>query len=662
MTTALIAVTGVALTFTLVWVEVGQGEVPVDWTMFVVMASLLVVCEWSPRFWIRSAEAGVVTPRWMFSFALLLVGSPALALATAVAGTALNSVVRDEPARQTLVRLAATASSMAVAGIMVRSLGIDGTITQYAGVSWHWGSVIVLAGVGILLLNTFILSIDESVKRHMPFTVTLRRGVGTRLTAEGALLSLAPIWVIGIDFSLVLAPLLGTTTVLVFRSTRQALERLHEASHDALTGLLNRRAFRRELTDACGGIGASGSAAVLLMDLDGFKDINDGLGHEFGDQMLVAFADRLRECLPAGAMIARLGGDEFAALLPLPEPETDPEILDRRLAEVHNQLSAAMMLDGFPVSVGVSIGLALAPQDGQSPVDLLRAADIAMYRAKRCDSSVERYDNCLQVPKRGRIGLLSELPAALDNHEITVFFQPQLRLSDGKVDTVEALIRWQHPEHGMVPPVEFIGLAEQTDLIGPITERVLRLAAAGLLMTGDPAVKLAVNVSARSLQDRYFAPHLFSVLAEAGLPPDRLEIEVTERALVSNPERTTYTIASLRDAGVRIAIDDFGSGYSSYQTLRHLEVDRVKVERDFVIGLLDNPRDRAIVQSVISLAHRLGLDVVAEGVETTAVWDALGDLGCDIAQGYVIARPMPFPDLRGWLTRWNELHTSAISA
>jgi EAL domain-containing protein (putative c-di-GMP-specific phosphodiesterase class I) len=308
----------------------------------------------------------------------------------------------------------------------------------------------------------------------------------------------------------------------------------------------------------------------------------------------------------------------------------------------------------------VSIGVATAPEDGHTGPDLLRAADVAMYKAKRCGTPIEFYDNCVKSPQHGRLSLLSDLSDALSEHQLHIHFQPQLRMVDGVVDTVEALIRWQHPDHGTIPPAEFIGVAEQTDLIGPITELVLRAATVGMITSGANDVKLAVNVSARSLQHATFADEVFNVLDKAGFPPSRLELEVTERAIVTNVERSTYTIGRLRHEGVRIAIDDFGVGYSSYQTLRLLEVDRVKIDRDFVANLTTVPRDRLIVASLIALAHDLGLDVVAEGVENAQIWNALTTLDCDVAQGYGIARPMAFPDLRGWLSRWDDVRVEEL--
>lgn len=284
----------------------------------------------------------------------------------------------------------------------------------------------------------------------------------------------------------------------------------------------------------------------------------------------------------------------------------------------------------------------------------MHGADVAMYKAKRTGSSIELYTRCERGPQRGRIHLLTDLGDALRRHELAVNFQPQVRLRDGAVDTLEALVRWRHPEHGLVAPSEFVGLAEQTDLIQPITTTVLHTATSLLATAATTDARLAVNISARSLQEPDFADQVLEILAETRFPPGRLELEVTERALVTNAERGRFTIDRLRSAGIRIAIDDFGVGYSSFQTLRLLDVDRVKVDREFVQGLLTQPRDRLIVSSLVRLAHDLGLDVVAEGVESTGLWDAVAELGCDVAQGYGIAVPMPFPELRSWLASWDE--------
>jgi diguanylate cyclase (GGDEF)-like protein len=645
---SIVASIGVILTWVLVWTEIHSEPADVHWTLFAVIALLLLYCDRSPRTWIRFGPVGVVTPRWMFAYALMLLGSPSAAVGVALIGATIHTISNVTIVSSVVLRVGGTAVSLSAAALLLSAMRVRGAIVQADSIPWEWGVAIVLASMIIVLLNAVVAALAMSIQRKVSYVILLRRGLAMRITAEGAMLSLAPLWVIGIDFSLVLIPLLGITTVLVFRSTKQALERSHEAHHDALTGLPNRRAFLDNLNNALNDRRDLDSPSLLVMDLNGFKDINDRLGHQIGDALLVAFADRLVTSLPSESTTARLGGDEFAVLMP---NLTDDNLVD----ELHKQLSEPLTVEGFPVSVGVSIGVATAPTDGKTTRDLLQAADVAMYKAKRCGTAVERYDNCLKAPQRGRLNILGDLSEALSGHQLHIHFQPQLKMSDGSVDTVEALIRWNHPTHGSIPPSEFIGLAEQTDLIGPITELVLRVATKGLLTAGDANVKLAVNVSARSLEDPYFAAQVFTILAENGFPASRLELEVTERAIVSNVERTTYTIDRLREAGIRIAIDDFGVGYSSYQTLRLLDVDRVKIDRDFVADLIVQPRDRLIVASLIKLAHELGLDVVAEGVETTEIWDELALMHCDIAQGFGIVMPMAFPDLRGWLSQWNEV-------
>jgi diguanylate cyclase (GGDEF)-like protein len=588
----------------------------------------------------------------MFAFGLMLLGSPAAAVAAALAGATLHAIKDAANAAAIVTHVGGAAVSLSTAGLVLMVMDVHGSITHFDTVPWRWGLAIVLTGFSIIVTNALLAAIELSLRRRISFVGLLRRGIGVRVTAEGALLSLAPLWVIGVDFSVVLVPLLGITTLLVFGSTRQALERSHEANHDSLTGLLNRRSFLENVHDALIDPRSTMQATLLVMDLNGFKDINDELGHQIGDALLVAFGERLERRIPVDSIACRLGGDEFAVLM---MERAENGGVDHLVAQLHRDLVAALDIDGFPVSVGVSIGVATAPADGQTTSDLLRAADVAMYRAKRTGEASARYENCVRAPQRGRLNLLGDLGKALRHHQLHINFQPQLRIADGTVDTVEALIRWTHPEHGVVPPSEFIGLAEQTDLIGPLTDRVLRLATQMLASHPGGTFRLAINVSARSLQDRHFAKNVLAILAESGFSPNRLELEITERALVSNAERSIYTIDQLRRQGVRIAIDDFGVGYSSYQTLRLLKVDRVKIDRDFIQELLTQPRDRLIVASLIKLSHDLGLDVVAEGVESERVWNELAALECDVGQGYGIAVPMGYPELRAWLTEWDRV-------
>ncbi|HWL45739.1 MAG TPA: bifunctional diguanylate cyclase/phosphodiesterase [Ilumatobacter sp.] len=651
--TVLLAVIATGLAVLIVQLELATGNRDVNWPVLAVVAAALFAGEVTDRWWITSGSVGVVTPRWMCTFGLLLVSTPLLALVVAVLAAVVTVNRQHEAPIAACTRISTTVAATCLAGLILRVSGIEGSITQYPDIGWGIGGAMVAAGAAILMMNALTGAFRVWVAGGAPLRVATMRELRGHLTADAALLSLAPIWVIGVSYSLVLIPLLTVTTVFVFRSTREAFDHARVARLDGLTGLLNGGAFRSEVAALYASRLARGELAIVLIDLDGFKEVNDQLGHEVGDRVLTVFAERMRATLPVNAVLARLGGDEFVAALPI---QPDGSLPNRRNAEViHTALTEPLQVDGFPIGVGVSLGVAVGSPDLATLADVLRAADAAMYRAKRLRSNVELYTP--DQGGHGRVHLLTELGPALADHQFSVEYQPQLRIADGEVAGVEALIRWHHPEHGDIPPGAFIGLAEQTDLIAPITDLVLRLAASGMRTSTEGNLVLAVNVSARSLVDRRFAKRVLDVLDNIGLPPHRLEIEVTERALVTHPERSRYTIAAFREAGVRLAVDDFGCGYSSYHTLRDLDVDRIKIDRVFVAGMLTNPRDEAIVRSVVNLAHRLGIEAVGEGVENTGILHALSTTGCDVAQGYVIARPMALPELRGWLTRWGEART-----
>lgn len=650
-TSTAIVTMAIGMVFVLVLSEINSPPASTNWVAFGLAAVGLLVCERSPAAWIRFGPIGIVTPLWLFAYAMLLLGSPSMTVGIAAAGATLHALRQGSPVEDTVTRVASIALSISVAGLLLTTFDRSALATTGTE-SWNWAGTVASAGALIIVLNAFSASIWLSARRRASFVALMRHGLASRVTAEGALLSLAPLWVIGIDFNAVVVPILAITTILVFRSTRQALEQAHEARHDQLTGLLNRRTFLDVVNEALEARGAD-ETVVMLMDLNGFKDINDRLGHQMGDALLVAFADRLESGRPGGAAVARLGGDEFAMVL-----RNQRGNLHELVTSLHRHLTRPLALDGFPITAGVSIGVARSPSDGMTTTDLVKAADVAMYKAKRTREPFEMYENCIRSPQHGRVNLLADLGEAVVHHQLHIHYQPQLRIADGAVDTLEVLVRWQHPVHGIIPPSEFIGLAEQTDLIGPITDGVLRTATQGL-MAGGLSTRLAVNISPRSLEEPEFTDRVFSILAESDFPPEQLELEVTERALVRNAERTCYTIAKLRAAGVRIAIDDFGIGYSSYQTLRTLDVDRVKIDRDFVQGLLASERDRVIVASLVKLAHDLGLDVVAEGVEGSLVWDALGELGCDVAQGYGIAVPMSYHEMRAWVSAWTAFNQGA---
>ncbi len=641
----------VVVVFAVIRADMHSDPPDADWPVVAFLALGLLVGETSRRCWIRSGPNTYVTPISLFAFALLLVGSPTVALWASMVGTVVHALVVHATPDSALVRLSKVALTVGLASSVTLWLDATWSMDNVAGVSWRWVVGAMMIGATILLVDGIVTAIDGAARSRVALATGLVHGFGSWVTAEGALLSLAPIWIVGVEFSRALAPLLAITTVLVFQSTRQAFERSYEARHDALTGLANRTAFDERVDMVVGGAGGSTSAMVMLIDIDRFKEINDELGHDVGDAVLSAFARRLADCLPPTAVASRLAGDEFAVLQPLRMSAKGSVEVESLVSALSAELAQPLWVRGFPIRVDVSVGVAVAPRHGRSALDLLSAADIAMYRAKRLATKVERYDDCVSVERRGHVDLLSDIEGALAEDQFSVCYQPQVRMDTGAADTVEALIRWDHPVYGRIQPNDFIALVEQTELIGRVTEMVLRTSAQGMRMSGIEDVKLAVNVSRRSLQDRSFAALVLGVLTDVGFPPSRLEVEVTERALGANPERSWYTIDRLREAGVSIAIDDFGTGYSSFETLRQLPVDRVKVDAVFVGGLLSNRADRVIVESVVDLAHRLGFEVVAEGLETRDTWNALAALGCDYAQGFGIAHPMPLVDLRAWLTR-----------
>ena len=648
---------GLALATALIAAErQSAGPRHINWILIAIAGALAIGSELAPRTWV-STRSGTVTLLPAFAYALILLGSPTTALAIAVLASTV-SVSSGASRWRRAFGVGRTAVSVSAAGLVLLAVGAEGSVAQFDRLPWRWSVAIVLSGVAILVLDSVVSEIGLGLTRRVSFVPALRRVLAMRFTAVGALLSLSPIWVIGLNSSVVLLPLLAVTTVLVWASMRRGLTRADEAHHDALTGLPNRRAFSEHVSDAVSGIGAPGTGVLLVMDLVGFKDVNDQLGHDVGDAVLVAFAERLAESLPPNAFAARLGGDEFAVLLTWPRRGVSTQ---RVVDELYEQLTAPLTVDGFPLSVGVSVGTADIPNDGRSEAALMRAADIAMYRSKRLGTAVERFEPDTGTIQTGRLGLLRDIGTAIRDNELRVDYQPQLAMDDGSIVAVEALVRWQHPVHGTIAPMDFIGLAEHTDLIGPITETVLRVAAGGMLMIGRTDVRLALNVSVRNLQDPAFADETLRVLASTGLSPRRLELEVTERALVTNAERSSATIARLRAEGVTITVDGFGTGYASYQTLRTLRVDRVKIDRDFVVRVLHDAEDRAIVRSVVDLAHELGLEVIAEGVEADQTWDLLARMGCDAAQGFGIAMPMPLPTLCSWVSQWHTAAGTVVS-
>jgi diguanylate cyclase (GGDEF)-like protein len=445
----------------------------------------------------------------------------------------------------------------------------------------------------------------------------------------------------GAGLLLLWAALFAISASVSRRLRRQVAANAFLAEHDPLTELPNRTVFRQRAAEALDASMASGrTAAVAIVDLDRFKEVNDTLGHRSGDEVLVELGLRLRSILPAGDTVARLGGDEFGLVL------ADGATAEIALLRVRQVIGAPLWVDGLPLSVEGSIGFVLAPEDGGDVDTLLQRADVAMYLAKNRHVGVARYDALEDHYDATNLGLIGELRDAIAGDQLVLHHQPKAPLHGGHVQAVEALVRWQHPVHGLLAPDRFLPLAEQTDLIHELTTWVLRRALADV---ADADVAVAVNVSARDLARPDFAGHVQRILADAGAVPERLTLEITETAILADPARAAEVLGELRHAGVHVSIDDFGQGQTSLSYLSVLPVHELKVDRQFVADMLDNPAHAAIVRSIVDLGHNLGMRVVAEGVETEDVLDALRLAGCDSAQGYLIARPMSAAALPAWL-------------
>ncbi|MBV8634854.1 MAG: EAL domain-containing protein, partial [Burkholderiaceae bacterium] len=429
-------------------------------------------------------------------------------------------------------------------------------------------------------------------------------------------------------------------------------QRLHQLAHyDVLTNLPNRRTFAERIQHEIDlAVRRSTMLAVVFIDIDHFKTINDSLGHATGDLVLQAVANRLRACLRIGDTVARIGGDEFVVLL---EGNSKRETFERVAHKLAESLTEAVTIDGREMYVAASMGISVFPHDGKDSETLLRNADTAMYRAKTAGRNCWRFfDESMAAHATRRLELETALRRAAERSELVLYYQPQRSLHNDRVVAVEALLRWQRPEHGMVSPMEFIPLAEDSGLIVPIGEWVLFTActqAAAWWHEYKVELRVAVNVAAKQIHHKGFVEQVRDTLAITGLPAEFLELEITESSIIENVEESVNKLHQLKQLGISVAIDDFGTGYSSLSYLKQLPVDRLKIDRSFVKDTPDDIDDCAIVRTVISMSHNLGLSVIAEGVETQRQLDFLRAQHCDEIQGYLLSVPVPAQQVAGML-------------
>jgi diguanylate cyclase (GGDEF)-like protein len=615
-----------------------------------VFAGLLVLGEQRPlAIARRDGDLDQITVSSTWAVALVISGPLSLVVLAQGLAVALDDVWRRRGAlrcsfnvAQYVVTLCAARLAFALcSGHQVLEVRTDFTVGDVPAA--------VVAGVVFFVVNNGTVGLVVALDQRLRVVDVLREDVRVQGMTSAILLGLAPVAVVVANFSLWMMPMLVLPLVGVQHSARVAARRQHEALHDGLTGLANRILLHRRTDRALSdGRGGDGRIAVMLLDLDHFKEVNDTLGHHVGDDLLRLVADRLGEDLPDGVTLARLGGDEFAVLLPEAGEIEDVLRLAHRVAA---RLQEPIVADGVRIGVQASIGIA-HEQVAEATRDLLlQRADIALYRAKGNRGDIQVYRPEIDQHTVQRLSLLADLHSAVAGGQFRLLYQPQVDTRSGEVVAVEALLRWQHPTQGVVPPDVFVPLAEQSGVIGTLTRWALTqsLATLSLLHEAGHRVEMAVNISARLLSDLELPRMVRALIAERAVPASCMTIEVTESTIAADPRRAMQVLQELRETGIRVAVDDFGTGYSSLSYLRRLQPDELKVDRSFVTHMRTDENSAVIVRSTVELGHGLGLSVVAEGVEDDETYGLLASLGCDRVQGYVVARPMSLAALTIWL-------------
>jgi diguanylate cyclase (GGDEF)-like protein len=592
-------------------------------------------------------ETDEVSVSSTFGMVLLMLAPLGLAVAAQATAVLVDELRRGKPAYKVAFNvsqytLTFTAARLVFAALSDRGFLFDATPFRVSDL------VPALAGgVAFLLVNNgllvIVMALADKRLRVLPILSDARL-----LVTSGLMLSLAPVVAAAISFSTWLIPLMLLPIVAVHRAAGVSIERERQALHDTLTGLPNRAMLALRMQRALSRAGrAAGPVAVMIVDLDHFKEINDTLGHHVGDELIKAVGDRLRGAIREDDTVARLGGDEFAVLAPGADRDEIVTIAER----VGGALEEPFTVQGVRLDVQASIGIALSPEHGDAGDTLLQRADVALYTAKArrgCYAIYEPEDDD-HTPER--LALLGDLRQGIEAGELVVHYQPTCDSRTGHIVGVEALARWQHPKHGLLQPDDFIPTAENTGLIEPLTMAVLNQALADSRRWRDAGIRLdlAVNLSVRHLTNLDLPGQVADALARNGIPAHTLTLEVTESTIMADPTRAVTVLAMLRAQGISLAIDDFGTGYSSLSFLRRLDFDELKIDRSFVARMHVDEHDAVIVRSTIELGHNLGLRVVAEGVESEDIWRQLLPLGCDVVQGFHIARPMPAAELEAWL-------------
>ncbi|SDJ65699.1 diguanylate cyclase (GGDEF) domain-containing protein [Nonomuraea maritima] len=622
----------------------GLARTPLFW----VLAVLVVLGELRPVMVSSAAAVGGTYPSTMFTFAVVLhLGLPVAVLMQAVA-VAMNGVVTRKAFHRVMFNIAQSTLALTAAAVVLGTFGI----LPSPAVPWVPGGAdlpaIALAGVAYFVVRAALVSGAVALHERRSIMRVLRATVVPQSLVYAGLLGLAPLVVVVMNHSPGLVPLFVAPLAAVYFTATLSMRRDHQALHDELTGLPNRKMLVVSTEEALAEVRHGDRVGLFLLDLDRFKEVNDTMGHPVGDRLLQMVAHRLTHSVRPGDVVARLGGDEFAVLL--------PSIRDAHAArEVAARLRAALTepvrLEGMTFDMDASVGIALYPDHAPDFELLLQRADVAMYLAKEGRTGVELYQPHKDRNSPERLSLLGDLRRAIDNRELRLHYQPKIVLGGGEVQGVEALLRWRHPVHGPIAPSEFVPLAEQSYLMRQLTAYVIEeaLEQAARWWRAGTQVQISINISARDLLGPALPQRLEAGLARHGLPPAAVQLEVTERILTGDQAYTQDTIKALAALGVPLALDDFGTGYSSLIRLQRLAVSEVKIDASFVRRIAESDDDARIVRSIIDLVRSLGMRSVAEGVESDEVAARLVEMGCDVGQGWLFCEPMAAEEITAWL-------------
>ncbi len=584
-----------------------------------------------------------------FTFAVVIFYGLPVAALLQCAATVVAGVARRHAPHRTVFNAAQYVLSLGVADAVLR-LTLPGIVTTpWVPAGGELVSV-ALAGFSSFLVNRVLVLCAVAMHERAPLRQVLFKGFGQQVYVNAVLLSLSPLIVIAMTHSVLYVPLFAFPLGALYTSALLSVKRDHQANHDELTGLANRKLLtvraRQEIEQARQ---RGTRVGLLLLDLDRFKEVNDTLGHPTGDRLLQTLARRLTHGVRPSDLVARLGGDEFAILLPQVRDTASAREVALRLK---GALAEPVRLDGMDFDLQVSTGIALYPDDAPDFELLMQRADVAMYVAKADRTGVESYDPGKDRNSTARLSMYSELRRGLTEGALEMHYQPKVALADGRPVGLEALARWRHPLRGLLTPDEFMPVVEHSNLFRAFTGQVLdiTLARVALWRGEGMALPVAVNLGVRELLDPDLPETVASALREHGVPPGQLVLEISERTLIADPDAATKAVERLRSLGVGLALDDFGTGHFTLAQLAGLPMDEVKIHESFTARLVDGTANgRTVVRGAIALVRALGMNATAEGVQTRALAEAARETGCQTAQGHYLSRPMSARDVTAWL-------------